>query len=1197
MKLVEHLGNKLPIYILLSILGLLTMYYATVYVPGNEDELNGYAVRVLQNKAASIKEKYLAYSNAINSAPLSYFSTWYFRFHDGDQLHILERNGTFYATTCPDIFNGTLRGTIRTLTRETTAAMARCDQNLRPSTFGPRTHGIGHELWRVTSGDFYFVYSPNADFYLYPDSIASRGNLNTAKPDTANQYFWLRVRDFTANLKSNDFFDDVFIVRDARINNDDVVKRREVMGYNNEVLDESRLGIVRFQLPDSATQTSPEISTRTIAGKKYRVYYQPLVLGRGLGIYVIGLVAADTFSREARQVEPWFFVLCALGSLILILSLPLLKLFFLNSYERLSASDAKFAVFSVIASVSLVVTIIAGGFVFWGTERQSIDERLSDLSKRISGKLNQEVDTLREVLSDMNLFVGNLDRLQNQMRNSGLSFNEIFSLTEDGYMTEAILRNQGIRKNVDSLFPVRLAERRYYREAQTLLHAGRHPNYFLESINSLHSGKSEAALSIPYPKGGRGVIRVVTSPLPSLINPVIPSPYKFVVLDHQGIILFHSGGGEHRFENFILECDNDEGLKAHLTNNVRGHVDFNYLRNDCRGYVSPLLNDWHLVVYYELAHSRNFAAQIFSLCLITLVIVTLYSIVLHLILKHHIKKPHLLSIRPFMFDWLNPNQHDASVWKGLMWINLGLFIAELGWIIVNKSVTLSLSFVFLMMTLTYFTNYKRLTRVIPIRENRPLRVMFILILVWSIVIVIESAAYGHIALAIAVTLFVGAALAASALSKPSPADKTSATAKNGQYYAYTLYLYSWLMVIAIGPTLIFFADHFRFNNVIRTYSYTLEDVRSIRASRSNQPMDARFVDYTDNSLSPNSAFQRWTPDTLDVLFYARAPRYIAHDPAIGGLQFNYVPAYRDYSIAVSSRHVQVTSKASSKNDQPIHRMASLSYTTNAMSLDEFYFMIAGLVALGMFWWAMRFIPRRIFYMPRYACWRPAAYATAQEKESTEISRSEALNRGTLISDFSFEFQDDDQPQHPLHDFKEKEKLLADYRRALDKAECEEQKELITEEFIIALQGEADDLYAQALKGATEDERFLLYDLAEDGVANQADHVLIEAMAKKGLVRRMPKLEIVNSSFANYVKETMNREELAKRDAEEGTHGRWRNLRTMLIIVIIAVIAFLSFAEQDFISRASAVLISLGTLIPGLINIFGKIGLWLSGKTT
>lgn len=1203
MKFVEHIGNKLPIYILLAFLALLMIYYALVYVPGNEDELNSYAVRVLQNKAVSIKEKYQAYGNAINSGTLSYFATWFFDSDTSKQVHVVQVRQEYHASTCLDCLPKGTNVTLKTISTDA-LKLARCDKNLRPTRYGAGTHGSSRDLWKVNNGDFYFIYSPRIRFLIHSDSTAHKATdkhgMCKTRLDTADQYFWLKVRDFTANLKSNDFFADIFIVRDTHTKGQDLNKQSEIAGYDNDVLDESKLGIVRFQIPDTATQTGPGLSTRTIAGKAYKVYYQPVPLKRGLNIYIVGLIAADTFNREARQVEPWFFVFCALGSLILILLLPLLKLFFLNAYERLSASDARFSVFSVIASVSLLVTIITGSFVFWGTERQSIDEKLCALSDSIGSNLKREIADLRHILDDPNLFLVDdvSKRLRTKMENGGISFNEVFSLTEDGDMKDVFLGKANTEIDVNT-FPVRLSGRRYFQEVKRVIDANEEKNldFFIESINSLSSGNSEAAISIPYPNCGKGIIRVITSSLPSVINAVLPAPYKFVVLDEEGIILFHSGQSEHKFENFILECDNDNELRAHLANDVKGYVDFSYVRNDCRAYVRPLLKDWHLVVYYELANTRNFAAQIFSLCLITLVVVTLYSIVLHLVLRHNVKKPYLLSMRPFVFDWLNPNQHEASVWKGLMLLNLFLFIVELIWIVFNRSITLSVLFVFLMMTVTYFSNYKKLTSHIVARSKRPLVVMLILICVWSALIVIKSLANNNFAIWIAGPLVGIIWLIASRPRKVSaPAQDAPPPAEPASYHPYIWYLCSWLLVIAIGPTLIFFADHFRFNTLIRTYSYALEDVRNVQAASTIQKKNFTLANYTAASLSADSGLDTLDLDTLDVLFYAQAPRYVTHDPAIGGLQFNYVPAYRDYTILSSPRHVKVTANHPAPGwTQVASLQASLSYDNSRFSISEFYFMTAAVLSLILFWWAMRAIPRRIFYMPDHNYWRNHSYEALRNTTAGHTDQGAASNPRTLVSAFASEFRDDDQPQHPLHDFPDKVKLLKAYQKAVNRAETDEHKDFIAEEFILKLQKAAEAHYMEVWKNLTEKEQFFLYDLAEDGVANQTDQILIGTMAKKGLVRLSPKLELVNYSFANYAKESMKREDLAKRDAKEGTHGRWKNLRTMLIIVIVAAIAFLSIAEQGFLGRASAIIASIGILIPNLVNIFGTVGKWVGGK--
>lgn len=59
----EHLGDKFSIYLLLLTIGVLLLFYSFVYVPKKQNQLNDHAVRILENKARSIHDKYKGYEH------------------------------------------------------------------------------------------------------------------------------------------------------------------------------------------------------------------------------------------------------------------------------------------------------------------------------------------------------------------------------------------------------------------------------------------------------------------------------------------------------------------------------------------------------------------------------------------------------------------------------------------------------------------------------------------------------------------------------------------------------------------------------------------------------------------------------------------------------------------------------------------------------------------------------------------------------------------------------------------------------------------------------------------------------------------------------------------------------------------------------------------------------------------------------
>ncbi|HTJ49650.1 MAG TPA: hypothetical protein VL443_09370, partial [Cyclobacteriaceae bacterium] len=355
----QHLDDRLSIYVLVIILSGLMFYYNLVYVPTNERRLNEHALRIIENKARILKDKYTAYQTAMSSAQLSYFVYWYFTLNpDSKNVYLLKKNSAYYYSDSSQLLSGLK---YETFTRDEDFAHVRFDRNLIPQVNGPQQQGLDKDIWKVRRGDFYFVYSPEPDFI----QIRTRQNKAGKKihaQDTVFQYFWLKVKSFTANIKSNDFYEDIFLLRDTndKLNYDQ--KKLEVSAFDSQVLDESKLGLVRLSLPDNAGKIGVGVYDEKIFGQDYKVYYKLVKLKKGLNVYVLGIVTTSNLQKYARQIPTWFLVFCSLGILILILLFPVLKLFFLNEHERLSALDARLSVFSVVMCASLILMVLAGNY-------------------------------------------------------------------------------------------------------------------------------------------------------------------------------------------------------------------------------------------------------------------------------------------------------------------------------------------------------------------------------------------------------------------------------------------------------------------------------------------------------------------------------------------------------------------------------------------------------------------------------------------------------------------------------------------------------------------------------------------------------------------------------------------------------------------------------------------------------------------
>jgi len=1173
MSLREHLSQKLPVYLLVVVLGGLMSYYYFVFVPQNEQRLVAHANRLLDNKVKSVIEKYRSYSDAIATAPKAYFLKWYFAVNPNDtEGYVQEKESTFlFSSSKSD--NDFISITKQTFDK------ALVDDKLQPdrinSALVRRTDSL---LYQEKSGNYHFVYQPAGKFI-------KQENLQTVHP-----YLLLQVTDFMTNLKSNDFFDDLFLV-----SNDTRESKADKYGSEASVLDSSRLGLVRFYIPDSLKNFGTGSFSKTLSGQHFRVYIKQLKLNRDLQVCLVGMVAESKLHQQAREVPAWFVVFCLLAGLLLIFLFPVIKIFTINRHERLSATDARLSIFSMILFLSLATILLVGSYIFLALNNERMDKELQQLSATISSATTNHIDSLQTALNDSQLFSNDSPKKNlNQFRAKYPTikkFNEVFSLRleknneGEAGSTKDLFTSGGVNDFALTIFPVQVSSRDYFRSVKTAKDNTQTIDYSLQSINSFTSGRGEAAVSILW---GDREVRVITSRLPSVIRAILPAPYKFVVVNKAGDIKFHSERTELQSENFVSECNDDQALATFLTNNVQGAIDFTYLRNDCRGYIRPLVKDWQLIVYYEQRESRSLAAEIFSLCLISLALVIVCNGLIHFSFMWDRRRSGLLKTKTFFYHWLNPLIAGTNHWLYLFVFGLLLLATEIVWLIFFQSITASILLVFLMITLFYTVSYAYLN---PKRINpglsRSMKWLIGLLSLWLISFIIISDKTGkdaHICFMVIALLFILILMAVlRVINKNVDWGK-----KISQYFAYRLFISTALLVIAVGPAWIFISEHYYYSSLAHQYAQTFQDIKKVQIKSVNDQRVWKGMDYTIEKESTSScSFTLLDYKNPDLAFYRFLQNFQVTTPSMVGFKFDLLPNHSGYTLYTSSaqqkpERLKVKAPESLIKEQSnaiVREQVINRLEWNSDSPVVVFLFLFVVVFFFIFWWVIRELPRKIFFAPDRIVW-------------------DCFPKRTLSKFLEKEFENSEDKKHPLHYFPlaEKNKLIDNYEEEIKQANSKSIELLIRDRYILKLQDAAEILYIQAWSNCTEEEKYLIYDLSVDGIINQADPILIGRVAEKKLIRLIPRVEPVNLSFANFVLNSMNEKELATWRAKEDREGNWGNLRLILIIIVTTAFVFLSVAEEGFAGKVTALLASVGLIFPRLITLIASVGDLVKTKT-
>jgi hypothetical protein len=151
---------------------------------------------------------------------------------------------------------------------------------------------------------------------------------------------------------------------------------------------------------------------------------------------------------------------------------------------------------------------------------------------------------------------------------------------------------------------------------------------------------------------------------------------------------------------------------------------------------------------------------------------------------------------------------------------------------------------------------------------------------------------------------------------------------------------------------------------------------------------------------------------------------------------------------------------------------------------------------------------------------------------------------------------------------------------------EDEVDAKTDELAYKLQVTAHYFYMYIWQSLTKEEKFLLYDLAEDNLVNSYDDYNLTMLIAKGvIINSEGPLHFFNRGFRNFILTAIGNTEAMKIKHRIRQNGNWRNLKIPLIIVILAILSFLLISQQEAYSKLLTYVAALSAGVPAILKIF------------
>lgn len=398
----------------------------------------------------------------------------------------------------------------------------------------------------------------------------------------------------------------------------------------------------------------------TLAGANYRLFSHPLKVSLpatsasapSATWLVTGLIKSDYFQSEAWSISiPYtMLILFSFVIAIFIFSWPFLKLVLTGPKDRFRTHDLYLLVFATMIVLAVATAFGLYGFVYLSVEKE-MDEQVKTLAAQLKKNFNEE---LHDALQQLNTFSQNkallatLDKDQTESKSTprvgglgaGVSLAQRERATRLPSETECPAADRDIYNVADTnkvgilpcilgscqtTYPyfdmlswidkngmqkakwtvkdyttqyVSVSDRAYFQNIQKkhFYQLGEH-KFWLEPIVSRTTGRNQVEISQPV-KDSDWTIAFDTRLL-SLMDPVLPDAFGYLIINNDGKVLFHSDEVHHLGENLFQECDDDDHLRSAVIGRTDKPLNVRYSGQDHRFFVTTLegFPEWSLVVF------------------------------------------------------------------------------------------------------------------------------------------------------------------------------------------------------------------------------------------------------------------------------------------------------------------------------------------------------------------------------------------------------------------------------------------------------------------------------------------------------------------------------------------------------------------------------------------------------------------------
>jgi hypothetical protein len=693
-------GRVLPVILILLLLGIFMSLYFFKYVPEQQNAFNGRGFMELGQIEKAVQSRNQGYIWAIETflahplAPNPLIQNQHFKFDPPWSVGQIEPGTRTIGQAI--LTNDSLGGS-----------------------------------WRLT----YPLFPKSADGNDYHTSIS---DLNTGGSAPAKILMSIALDTILAPIINTyqDIFDDYLLIGDTQDGSPRSDPDNTGLHQGEVVYNSGNLAVDYRVNTDSLLKKSDgfsllDIHNVTIEGNPYKLFIYPFKLGKER-IILAGLVSVAHYNAGYKDIPFTYIGAIAILVLLLFIHLPVLKIYILGSYERITDLNIRMIIGTYFVAAFVVFFLFSRIFL---VKMQSVSHKanLDTLSGQVQQHFDSELDHICTQLDKWdNIYATKIGTNKDQLQ---ALRSESYSKTDyDSSLVDHLLQPDeypfpeyafwidsrgkwtagwSAKKNLKSILLL-VADRQYFKDFlngtyMTLRNGPVTDSFIMQPLLSKLDGEytitvvKRAVASQRYLKDSiisfmdstRRKMQTVLPPqlvglstkMASVTNVILPTGYNFSIIDENGDILYDARPGRALLSNILQETGDPSALRwsAHF-HSQRYFSNFTLKGQQVALLATPMPGlPYTLLTYYKLSGADDFQMHLILLSSLFAGAILLLLIISTLINEWSMKKPSLLQVADRNFAWLRPTE-DNNRYYGFLILGMALLLGiyMTAWMVIEQ---------------------------------------------------------------------------------------------------------------------------------------------------------------------------------------------------------------------------------------------------------------------------------------------------------------------------------------------------------------------------------------------------------------------------------------------------------------------------------------------------------------------------------